>query len=106
MSFNYRGKDLFGQRATRLYEDNDQSCASIVLTDRTYELWLLEDMDLVAVACVSLDCGDGEYVTEYREIKEGDPWDSPMYLDLDELVDEINAMCAAYYESDIPLYEL
>ena len=106
MSFNYRGKDLFGQRATLLYEDNDQSCASIVLTDRTYELWLLEDMDLVAVACVSLDCGDGEYVTEYREIKEGDPWDSPMYLDLDELVDEINAMCAAYYESDIPLYEL
>ena len=95
MSFNYRGRDLFGQRATRLYEDNDQSCASIVLTDRTY-----------AVACVSLDCGDGEYVTEYREIKEGDPWDSPMYLDLDELVDEINAMCAAYYESDIPLYEL
>ena len=106
MSFNYRGKDLFGQRATRLYEDNDQSCASIVLTDRTYELWLLEDMDLVAVVCVSLDCGDGEYVTEYREIKEGDPWDSPMYLDLDDLVDEINAMCAAYYESDIPLYEL
>ena len=106
MSFNYRGRDLFGQRATRLYEDNDQNCASIVLTDRTYELWLLEDMDLVAVACVSLDCGDGEYVTEYREIKEGDPWDSPMYLDLDELVDEINAMCAAYYESDIPLYEL
>ena len=89
MSFNYRGKDLFGQRATLLYE-----------------VWLLEDMDLVAVACVSLDCGDGEYVTEYREIKEGDPWDSPMYLDLDELVDEINAMCAAYYESDIPLYEL
>ncbi|MEY8234033.1 hypothetical protein AALA82_20920, partial [Oscillospiraceae bacterium 50-16] len=44
MSFNYRGKDLFGQRATLLYEDNDQSCASIVLTDRTYELWLLEDM--------------------------------------------------------------
>ena len=106
MSFNYRGRDMFGQRATRLYEDNDQNCASIVLTDRTYELWLLEDMDLVAVACVSLDCGDGEYVTEYREIKEGDPWDSPMYLDLDELVDEINAMCAAYYESDIPLYEL
>ncbi len=63
-------------------------------------------MDLVAVACVSLDCGDGEYVTEYREIKEGDPWDSPMYLDLDELVDEINAMCAIYYESGIPLYEL
>ena len=105
-AFNYRGADLFGQRATLLCDDFDQSWAGIAATARTYELWLLEDMDLVAVACVSLDCGDGEYVTEYREIKEGDPWDSPMYLDLDELVDEINAMCAAYYESDIPLYEL
>ena len=105
--FNYRSGELFGQRATRLYEDVDQTCYNgDVLTGRTYELWLLEDMSLVSVACVSLDCGDGEYVTEYREIKEGDPWDSPMYLDLDELVDEINAMCAAYYESDIPLYEL
>ena len=105
-AFNYRGGDLFGQRATLLYEDYEQSWSGIVTTDRSYELWLLEDMSLVTVACVSLDCGDGEYVTEYREIKEGDPWDSPMYLDLDELADEINAMCAAYYESDIPLYEL
>ena len=106
-SFNYRSGELFAQRATRLYEAFDQSNQSDeILADRSYELWLLEDMDLVAVACVSLDCGDGEYVTEYREIKEGDPWDSPMYLDLDELADEINKMCAAYYESDIPLYEL
>ena len=105
-AFNYRGGDLFGQRATLLYEDYEQSWSGIVTTDRSYELWLLEDMSLVTVACVSLDCGDGEYVTEYREIKEGDPWDSPMYLDLDELADEINTMCAAYYESDIPLYEL
>ena len=73
-AFNYRGGDLFGQRATLLYEDYEQSWSGIVTTDRSYELWLLEDMSLVTVACVSLDCGDGEYVTEYREIKEGGPW--------------------------------
>lgn len=77
-----------------------------MLTDRTYELWLLEDMEFAAVACVSLDCGDGEYVTEYREIKEGNPWDSAMCLDLDGLVNEINGMCASWYESEIPIYEL
>ena len=79
---------------------------STFLLWRTYELWLLEDMDLVAVACVSLDCGDGEYVTEYREIKEGDPWDSPMYLDLDELAERLDALCGDSAECNIPVYEL
>ena len=52
--FNYRSGELFGQRATRLYEDVDQTCYNgDVLTGRTYELWLLEDMSLVSVACVS-----------------------------------------------------
>lgn len=106
MSFNYRGRDLFGQRATRLYEDNDQNCASIVLTDRTYELWLLEDMSLVTVACVSLDCGDGEYVTEYREIKEGGPWHTEIHLDLDELAERLDDLCGGSAECNIPVYEL
>ena len=105
-AFNYRGGDLFGQRATRLYEDNDQSCASIVLTDRTYELWLLEDMSLVTVACVSLDCGDGEYVTEYREIKEGGPWHTEIHLDLDELAERLDGLCGGSAECNIPVYEL
>lgn len=53
-SFNYRGPELFGQKATLLYED-DQSTMEIAVTTRTLELWLLEDMSLVCVACVRVD---------------------------------------------------
>ena len=37
-TFNYRGADLFGQRATLLYDDFDQSDAAQVLAERRYEL--------------------------------------------------------------------
>ena len=105
-AFNYRGGDLFGQRATLLYEDYEQSWSGIVTTDRSYELWLLEDMSLVTVACVSLDCGDGEYVTEYREIKEGGPWHTEIHLDLDELAERLDGLCGGSAACNIPVYEL
>ena len=105
-AFNYRGGDLFGQRATLLYEDYEQSWSGIVTTDRSYELWLLEDMSLVTLACVSLDCGDGEYVTEYREIKEGGPWHTEIHLDLDELAERLDDLCGGSAECNIPVYEL
>ena len=50
-SFNYRGPELFGQRATLLYVEDDQSTMEIAVTTRTLELWLLEDMSLVCVGC-------------------------------------------------------
>lgn len=37
-SFNYRGAELFDQRATLLYDDFDQSTAEAVLTTRSVEL--------------------------------------------------------------------
>ena len=51
-SFNYRGPELFGQKATLLYVEDDQSTMEIAVTTRTLELWLLEDMSLVCVACL------------------------------------------------------
>ncbi len=105
-AFNYRGAELFGQRATLLYEDFDQCTAAGVLTSRTYELWLLEDMTLTVVACVSVNSENGEYVTEYREIKEGDPWDTGICLDLEELAERLTELCSLSFEREIPVYEL
>lgn len=105
-AFNYRGRELFSQRATLLYEDFDQSWAGIAMTTRTYELWLLEDMSLSVVACVSVNCGGGEHISEYREIKTDRPWDSDLCLDLGELSDKLHEMCAACAEYEIPVYEL
>ena len=105
-TFDYRSAELFGQRATLLYDDFDQSDAAQVLAERRYELWLLEDMSLVVVSCVSVDFMDGEFVTEYREIKQGDPWSTPMCLDLAELRQRLVDMFCQCYEHKLPVYEL
>ena len=104
-SFNYRGPELFGQKATLLYEEDDQSTVEIVTTTRTLELWLLEDMSLVCVACVRVEYEGGEYVTEYRTIK-GEPLQGGMCLDLDDLSETMDALCGPYFECAQPVYEL
>lgn len=104
-SLNYRGRELFAQRAARLYNEFDQCVSETVVASRTVELWLLEDMTFCAVARVFVDCGNGAYITEYRE-KKGDPWESGMDLDLELLTDELLAMCAEYTEGKVPYYEL
>ena len=109
MSFNYRSGELFGQRATRLYEDPDQANQTgEVQADRCYELWLLEDMSLVAVACVTVAVDEDVFVTQYREIsgEHGWPWDSGLCLDLEELTENLLEMCQPYGECDMPIYEL
>ena len=104
-SFNYRGEELFHQRATLLYEENDQSTAEIAVTTRTLELWLLEDMSLVCVACVRVEYEGGGYVTEYRTIK-GDPARSEMCLDPDDLSEALDELCGPCFENEQPVYEL
>ncbi len=104
-SFNYRGEELFHQRATLLYEEMDQSTAEIAVTTRTLELWLLEDMSMVAVACIAVDYEDGGYVTEYRVLK-GDAAESEMCLDLEELAQALEELCWPCYEQEQPVYEL
>ena len=104
-SFNYRGEELFHQRATLLYEEDDQSTAEIAVTTRTLELWLLEDMSLVCVACVRVEYEGGGYVTEYRTIK-GDPARSEMCLDLDDLTEALDELCGPCFENEQPVYEL
>ena len=97
--------ELFGQRATLLYDDFDQSTAEAVLTTRSVELWLLEDMTVTAVASVSVVCEGGAYVAEYREDR-GDPWASGMCLDLEELTDRLDKLCWPVHENEISVYEL
>ena len=104
-SFNYRGEELFHQRATLLYEEDDQSTAEIAVTTRTLELWLLEDMSLVCVACVRVEYEGNRYATEYRTIK-GDPVRSEMCLDLDDLSEALDELCGPCFENEQPVYEL
>ena len=84
---------------------NDQSTMEIAVTTRTLELWLLEDMSLVCVACVRVEYEGGEYVTEYRTIK-GDAAQSEMCLDLEDLSDTLDELCGPCFECEQPVYEL
>ena len=88
-SMDYRGTELFKQRATL-----------------SMELWLLEDMGFAIVANFYVEVGNGEYITEYRVYKGSDWTDSDLDLDLEDLVAELAAMCEPYYDHTQPIYEL
>ena len=105
LSLDYRSSELFKQRATLLYEDVGDSYIGAVFAARSMELWLLEDMSLVCVACVRVEYEGGEYVTEYRTIK-GDPAQSEMCLDLEDLSDTLDELCGPCFECEQPVYEL
>ena len=104
-SFNYRGEDLFRQKATRLYEETDQVTMEIVVATRTLELWLLEDMSLTVVSCVSVNYDHDGYITQYRTTKNTPVMDSELCLDLGELVEDLNGLCGPVYEHTQPVYE-
>mgnify|MGYP000000556176 FL=1 len=104
-SFNYRGEDLFHQKATLLYEETDQVTMEIVVATRTLELWLLEDMSLAVVSCVSVNYDHDGYITQYRTIKDTPVMDSELCLDLGELVEDLNGLCGPVYEHTQPVYE-
>ena len=108
--FDYRGPELFGQPAVYLCEDVEQVSIRAypggIIASRSIELWLLEDMTLVPVACVSINEGDQGYEAEYRVIKESDPWESGMEIDLDDLVSNFEIMCMPVYQGVSPVYEL
>ena len=105
LSLDYRSSELFKQRATLLYEDVGDSYIGAVFAARSMELWLLEDMSLVCVACVRVEYEGGEYVTEYRTIK-GDPAHSYMCLDLEDMSDSLDELCGPCFECEQPVYEL
>lgn len=65
LSLNYRGAELFQQRATLLYEDMGEGFAGVVTAVRSMELWLLEDMGFAIVANFSLEAGNCEYIDAF-----------------------------------------
>ena len=103
----YRGRDLFGQQGTLLYEDRDDVVACPCLS-RVYELWLLEGGRMLTVShlALSFTCPFvGMCRCDYREIVR-EPWQSEMCLDLEELTANLRQMCLPVYRNEIPLYEL
>lgn len=107
-SLNYRGRDVFGQRATLIQEDEERHVEGSVDAFHNYELWLLEDGNFMCVACVKMRlrtaANDG-YLTEYRESL-GYPWQTELKMDLEGLTEKLSDMCVPVLKGEVPVYEL
>ena len=101
----YRGPDLFGMNAVYLYEEPVEVSIGPALIDYTVELWLLEDMSVKPVTLISIDGGEA-YYSEYRVVKEHDPWHCGLELDLSKILAGFNFMCEQVLTGEYPTYEL
>ena len=79
LSLHFRGRDLFGQQAVRIYEDVDAFTSGLPMASHATEVWLQENGKLTAVSCVKMHYQPGDFDTEYREIQ-GCPWDCGLEL--------------------------
>ena len=68
-SMDYRGTELFKQRATLLYDDMGGGCAGTVIAARSMELWLLEDIVLATLKSTGKNRTGGK-IEEEKEKKE------------------------------------
>ena len=104
--FSYRGPELFPSKAVLLYTDVGYGCYDVALHEHGYELWLLPDATFVVVSRVRTVIGNDASVMEYRTVR-GLNWrDAGMTIDFLELADDLEDLCAAVTEHDLPLYEL
>lgn len=105
IGLNYRGKELFDQRATLLYEEIHDAVCDVGFVFRSTEMWLLENMSIAVVSCVSVVIGNDELAAEYRVVKSYD-WEDCGIENLEDFAEELRAMCDRHYGYDKPVYEL
>lgn len=91
--FNYRGMELFDQRACLIISDVEQAVLDEIKTTYETELWLMEDMNFAIVRCVSMLIGsdDTGYVTEYRAFKKILKNAEDLFFSPEELIEELES---------------
>ena len=106
--FEYRGKELFMQRACLVYSDMEIGIYDMTDTSYNRELWLLEDMSFVLVHNVSMviKSGDFYYATEYRSIMKLLKERDDLFFTPESLTEELEEMCVPQWENEATIYEL
>lgn len=100
---DYRGQALFEQRATLLYEDVHEVLYDAAIIGRSAEMWLLENMTVAVVSCVTIMVGNEDVIAQYRVFKSWD-WEDCGIEDLEDFAEDLKAMCATH--KGRPYYEL
>lgn len=106
--FCYRGKELFGQRASMMYSDVEVAAFDMVDTTYETELWLLEDMSFAVVHCVTVKVESDEmsHTTEYRAVVRKVESRDDLFFTPEALIEVLEEMCVPQWESEATIYEL
>ena len=106
--FDYRGLELFDQRACLLFSDVEQTTRDVATTTYETELWLMEDMTFAIVRCVAMTFGDEEdgYTTEYRVFNKALESRDDIFFTPEALMEELESMCVDQWEHEATIYEL
>lgn len=107
-SFNYRGLELFDQRACLITSDVEVAVLDNIKTMYETELWMMEDMSFSIVRCVTMTIGSGEneYTTNYRVFKKKVEDGYDLFFTPEELIEELESICVPQWEYEATIYEL
>ena len=108
--FDYRGIELFDQRACLIISDVEQAVLDEIKTTYETELWLMGvRLNFAIVRCVSMLIGsdDTGYVTRsYRAFKKILKSAEDLFFSPEELIEELESMCVPQWEHEATIYEL
>lgn len=109
VGFKYRGKDLFGQRACKVFEELFSSSSSASTVNHFMELWLLEDMSFAVVENINVNMphtGNNHYSSDYRTVKCIVEDVSDLPFDPYEILEELFDMGEDRYENQAIIYAM
>lgn len=107
-AFKYKGKELFSQRAIKIFSDMEVG-ASSNQTDVSYltELWLLEDMRFAVTHCIEMRHDDGiVYESRHRTFVKKVKGRNDLFFVPEDLIDTLEETCVPIWESEATIYEL
>ena len=98
----FRGRDLFGQWAVRVYDDVTPLTKNALPTlSRAWEVWMTEDGNLRTVSCILNKNSVEPLETRFREVC-GYPFGCELNLKLDKVNEQLREMYVAE-EAAFPL---
>lgn len=109
LTLNYRGPELFRQRACPIFHETIQHHSTLVETMYIRELWLLEDGTFSEVSAVVIHYlrAEEKYYTCYRTVRgavEGKGWSA---YDPDDIADALEDFCKYPFDAEpITLFEV
>ena len=107
-SFDYRGLELFDQRACLIISDVEQAVLDSIKIMYETELWLMEDMSFSIVRCVTMFIGsdDTGCTSDYRVFKKKVESRDDLFFTPEELIEELESICVPQWEHEAAIYEL